>query len=152
MSLIKPGATVILAVQPSFQCTTGDIVAYIGSSGSITIHRIIALTTGLSGHTHCLLKGDNNRASDGYIDTQYILGRALKIMYPTYTIDLTTPLSSYIARLIACCGRATFLNQQVYILERIVVLCLIRVTTVYAQSCLLLCGKIPRGGTLKSTG
>ena len=144
--LITLEARISLDTRPEQHYKAGDIVAYIGYGGRITLHRIIFSTVTVSGKRYYILKGDHNRRADRYIDEQYVFGRAQKIIYPSYDIDLTTPLSSCTAKVITHCGRVTILYHRFYVLERIVTICLIKTLILFARSSSLLCGKIPCGG------
>lgn len=149
MPLIMSEATILLDTHSKQHYRVGDVVAYIGSGGSSTVHRIIFSMTTASGHRRYLLKGDHNCGSDGFIDAQYIFGKVQKVVYLSYEIDLTTPLSLYASKLIARCGRITGLCRPFYILERVVTVCLITAMMLHARSSLLLCDKIPCSGDAK---
>lgn len=122
--LIKSGATIVFDTHPSQYYKAGDIVAYIDKRGGYPAHRIIRSTGTSSGGRQYLLKGDYNFMPDGYVDEKYVLGKVQKIIYPSYDIDLTAPLSLYISRLIACFGEITAVCRWFYSIERIAVFCL----------------------------
>ena len=121
---IKSGARIILDKSSKQTYRIGDIVAYVDYKGKIVVHRIIRLILTSSGHTQYLFKGDYNSESDRYVDKQHLLWKVQKIVYPSYEIDLVTPLSSYIAQIIAYCGKITLAHHWFYTVERIIVFCL----------------------------
>lgn len=101
----------------------GDIVAYIGYGGTVVIHRIIYTKSTSSGR-HYLLKGDHNSGLDRYVDENRLIGKVQKVIYPSFSIDLTTSWASFIAWLIARCERTTTGHRWFYAVERIAVFCL----------------------------
>lgn len=85
--LINPkGRLVVDFDKKKFQL--GDVVIFQGRDQLIA-HRIIRSKI-IRSQKLFLLKGDNNSRFDGWFNSQKILGRVEKIIYPDYVIDLTT--------------------------------------------------------------
>lgn len=139
--LIRLGAKITLDISPNQTYRAGDIVAYIGYRGNIVAHRVLLSALTPTGYQQYLTKGDYNCGSDRYIDEQHLLGKVQKIVYPSYTIDLTTPLSFFIARLITYSGRITVAHRWFCATDRVTIFCLTLVLTLSARWRALLRGK-----------
>jgi signal peptidase I len=139
--LIKSGANLILDISPEQTYRAGDIVAFVGYRGNIVAHRILFSALLPSGHQQYLLKGDHNIGTSQYMDAERLLGKVQKIVYPLYNIDLATPLSSFVARLITYSGRITLAHHWFYTVNRITVFCLTLVLISNARRRILKRGK-----------
>lgn len=129
--LITSAANLMLDISPNQIYRPGDIVAYIGYAKNIVVHRVLFVESASFGNQRYLLKGDHNSGTDRRIGARHLLGKVQKIVYPSYTIDLNTPLSFYSARSIAYCGRITSEHRWFCAIERIVIFCL----TLVIMSC-----------------
>jgi len=86
--IIKEGCRVVVNTRKTPVYHVGDIVAFF--QGNIIVgHRIIDILSD-GKNPRYLLKGDNKRFDDGYIHHRRIIGRVQQVLYPTYTIDLTS--------------------------------------------------------------
>lgn len=117
---IESGARIILDMSPKHVYRTGDIVAYIGSKGSLVVHRIIYLPSSSSVRGTYMLKGDHNKGADRYVYPRRIVGKVQRIVYPSYTIDVSTPFPALAGRLIAYFGKITSARPWFYGAERLV--------------------------------
>jgi hypothetical protein len=69
----------------------GDVLAFIRpATGSPVVHRVVAVRK-----DHYLLKGDHGRTSDGWIPTDQLLGRVIRVERNQHTIKVGFGLERY---------------------------------------------------------
>lgn len=101
--LIKEKCQLLVNLKPQKKYQTGDIVLFF-QKGNLAAHRIIQKKD-----SKFILKGDNNRLDDGSFTHKEIWGRAEKIIYPDYTINLNSPKNQLIKHFFVLYSR---LNQH----------------------------------------
>lgn len=98
--LVKNGAKVLVDFNKPFPYYIGEVVVFFQGK-KLVVHRILNARQ-TAGQKLYLLKGDNNRKTDGWIKGKQIIGRVSKIVYPSYQISLT--------------GRRAIILQYIFVL------------------------------------
>ena len=87
--LIKHGAKVVLKLNYSQEYKVGDIVAF-KKNNQIILHRLMAIKK-----KYVITKGDNKLDYDNQVDIKKLMGKAIKIIYPSHTIFLENNRSRF---------------------------------------------------------
>ena len=89
--LLRDGDLLLVEPAKSRKIRVGDVVLFSKPSGSVVLHRVLQIKTGLDGYSF-LIQGDQIPTPDGWIPQDRVHGRIVKVERSDQQFDLNKPI------------------------------------------------------------